>query len=102
MRWIVATFLFLTCMSCHDYHKDIDSAISELEWIDNNLNEIGERNFRGYSRFLFVPGYEEISTTDTIKMTVAEFNNIQRDIYEVQKGLEEIQRQMLKDTETNN
>ena len=90
MRWIVAVIFLLLLTSCHNYENEVSDAVVGLEWINNELDSIGERNIKGYSRFLLLKRYEEVNPTDTIKLTVEEFRNIQIEIFSIIKDLEEL------------
>ena len=78
----------------------MSGAVVGLEWINNELDSIGERNIKGYSRFLLLKGYEEVNPTDTIKLTVEEFRNIQLEIFVIIKDLEQLSSELQKDYET--
>lgn len=100
MKWIVAVIFPSLLTSCHNYEDEVNDAVVGLELIDNKLDSIGERNIKGYSRFMLLKGYEEVNPTDTIKLTVEEFHNIQLEIFSISKDLDELSKRMRKDHES--
>ena len=100
MKCIVAVIFLSLLTSCHNYEDEVNNAVVGLEWIDNELDSIGERNIKGYSRFLLLKESEEVNPTDTIKLTVEEFRNIQLEIFGIIKDLEQLSSELRNDYET--
>jgi len=100
MKWAVAIFLLISVVSCKDHTEDVDNAIDNLEWVNSQLDEIGERNIPGYKSSVYVPGINDDEHNDSIIMSEKEYREIQSDIYSVIKDLEKLSETMAKEYET--
>lgn len=94
---IIALLLFI---SCKDHSTEIDNAIESLEWIDNRLDEIGERNIPNYKYSVYIPGLNDDEHNDSIIMSEQEFREIQDDLYSVIEQLEQLSSDISKEFET--
>lgn len=100
MKYITAILLPLIFASCQSHNEEVNDAVVRLDWLDEELDVIGERNIKGYKQFIMLKGYEEICPTDTIRLSVEEFHNIQLELYSIKSDLEELAAKMRKEYET--
>ncbi len=100
MKWIVVLMCFSIFTSCKKHEKQIEDAVTSLEWLESELDEIGERNIKGYKRLLLIPGHEEVNPKDTIKLSVEEFHDIQTEIFSIRNDLEQLSTELRKEHET--
>lgn len=77
----------------------VDNAITDLECIDNHLDEIGERNIPGYESKIYLPNIND-EDNDSITISEKEYREIQNELYSVIKDLEELSRTIVKEYET--
>lgn len=97
MRIVIVLLLFCL-ISCNHNSDEVDDAITSLEYINSELDKIGERNISGYKWKIYIPGGKEYPT-DSIKISVKELYELQLDIYNVIKDLDGISEQMRKEYE---
>lgn len=100
MKWIIPMILILYLTSCNNHEEQVQDAVTSLEWLESELDQIGERNISGYKRLLLIPGHEEINPNDTIKLSVKEFHDIQTEIFSIRNDLEQLSAELRKEYES--
>lgn len=99
MRIAIVLLLF-SLISCNNHSDEVDNAITSLEYIDYQLDEIGERNIHSYKSRSFVPTESNDYSTDTIKLSLREYLDIQQDIHCIIEDLDKLSSEMRKECET--
>lgn len=100
MKWWIRVLLLFMLASCKDHTAEVDDAVESLEWINNRLDEIGERNIPNYKESIYIPGVNDNEHGDTIIMSEQEFREIQDDLYSVIEQLEDLSLELSKEHET--
>ncbi len=96
IKIIVFVLILNVATSCEDHTEEVDNAITDLELIYEQLDEIGERNIAGYKQSF---GLDEHN--DTIQISEKEFRDIQLDLLRVIDDLEDLYGEMIRAYETD-
>lgn len=99
--YVIIAFLVLFLSSCEIHQKEIDDAITNLEWVDAKLDSIGEKSIPGYRTSIYFPGINDNEHCDSITISEKEYREIQGDIYSVIRDLEELSAAITKEYETD-